>query len=66
MFNRCIYRLTANLTSCFLQRWYSQQAAEGKAPGHPLGINGWGGFEPIEIVGGEIGGNENNDAGLHP
>ena len=66
MFNRCIYRQTANLTSWFLQRWYSQQAAEGKAPGHPLGYDRYRQFGPIEMVGGEIGGNENNDAGLHP
>ena len=66
MFNRCIYRLTANLTSCFLQRWYSQQAAEGKAPGHPLGYDRYWQFGPIEMVGGEGVGDENNDAGLQP
>jgi hypothetical protein len=62
----CIYRQTANLTSWFLQRWYSQQAAEGNAPGHPLGFDRSQRFGPIKMVGGEIGGNENNDAGIHP
>jgi hypothetical protein len=57
-----IYRQTANLTSCVLQRWYSQQAAEGKSPGHPLGIDHWGRFRPIEMVGGEGGGDEDSDA----
>jgi hypothetical protein len=34
-----------------LQLWYSQQAAEGNAPGHPLGFNGYRQFGPIEVVG---------------
>ncbi len=33
-----------------LQLWYSQQAAEGHAPGHPLGFNGYRQFRPIEVV----------------
>jgi hypothetical protein len=33
-----------------LQLWYSQQAAEGHAPGHPLGSNGYRQFRPIEVV----------------
>ncbi len=39
-----------------LQLWYSQQAAAGDAPGHPLGFNGYRGFGPIEVVAGEGGG----------
>jgi hypothetical protein len=42
-----------------LQLWYSQQAAEGNAPGHPLGYRRFG---PIKMVGGGNGGGENNDA----
>ncbi len=56
-----IYRQTANLTSCVLQRWYSQQATRGNAPEHPLGINEWGGLGPIELVGGEGGDEEDSD-----
>ncbi len=48
----CIYKQTANLTSCFLQLWYSQQAAEGNAPGHPLGFDRSQRFGPIKMVGG--------------
>jgi hypothetical protein len=33
-----------------LQLWYSQQAAEGHAPGHPLGFDGYRQFRPIEVV----------------
>ena len=33
-----------------LQLWYSQQAAEGHAPGHPLGFDGYRQFGPIEVV----------------
>ncbi len=40
-----------NLTVLFLQLWYSQQAAEGNAPGHPLGFDGYRQFGPIEVVG---------------
>ncbi len=48
-----------------LQRWYSQQAAEGKAPGHPLGYDRYQCFGPIEIVGRGDGGDENNDAAIN-
>ncbi len=41
-----------------LQLWYSQQAAAGDAPGHPLGFNGYREFGPIEVVVGEEGGGE--------
>jgi hypothetical protein len=34
-----------------MQLWYSQQAAEGNAPGHPLGLDGYRQFGPIEVVG---------------
>jgi hypothetical protein len=40
-----------NLTVLFLQLWYSQQATEGNAPGHPLGFDGYRQFGPIEVVG---------------
>ena len=33
-----------------LQLWYSQQAAEGHAPGHPLGFDGYRQFRPIKVV----------------
>jgi hypothetical protein len=33
-----------------LQLWYSQQAAEGHAPGHPLGSDGYSQFRPIKVV----------------
>jgi hypothetical protein len=33
-----------------LQLWYSQQAAEGHAPEHPLGFDGYGQFRPIKVV----------------
>ena len=41
-----------------LQLWYSQQAAAGDAPGHPLGFNGYREFGRIEVVVGEGGGGE--------
>jgi hypothetical protein len=40
------------------QLWYSQQAAAGDAPGHPLGFNGYREFGPIEVVAVEGGGCE--------
>jgi hypothetical protein len=40
------------------QLWYSQQAAAGDAPGHPLGFNGYREFGLIEMVAGEGGGGE--------
>ncbi len=33
-----------------LQLWCSQQAAEGHAPGHPLGFDGYRQFRPIKVV----------------
>jgi hypothetical protein len=33
-----------------LQLWYSQQVAEGHAPGHPLGFDGYRQFRPIKVV----------------
>ncbi len=61
MFDVCAFvanrncRLNVLLVS---QRWYSQQAAAGDAPGHPLGFNGYREFGPIEVVAGEGGGGE--------
>jgi hypothetical protein len=40
----------------FLQLWYSQQAAEDNAPGHPLGFDGYRQFGPIKMVGAGGGG----------
>jgi hypothetical protein len=52
-----LYVLTdCNLTILFLQLWYSQQAAEGNVPGHPLGFDGYRQFGPIEVVGAGGGG----------
>ena len=45
-------QIDCNLTILFLQLWYSQQAVEGNAPGHPLGFDGYGQFGPIKVVGG--------------
>ncbi len=47
-----------NLSVLFLQLWYSQQAAEGNAPGHPLGFDGYRQFGPIEVVGAGGGGDD--------
>ncbi len=61
MFDFCAFvanqkcRLNVLLVS---QLWYSQQAAAGDAPGHPLGFNGYREFGPIEVVAGEGGGGE--------
>ncbi len=61
MFNFCAFvanqncRLNVLLVS---QLWYSQQAAAGDAPGHPLGSNGYRELGPIEVVVGERGGGE--------
>jgi hypothetical protein len=38
--------------------WYSQQAAEGNAPGHPLGFNGYRQCGPIKVVGAGGGGDD--------
>jgi hypothetical protein len=48
--------MDCNLTVLFLQLWYSQQAAEGDAPGHPLGFDGYRQFGPIKVVGAGGGG----------
>ena len=48
--------MDCNLIILFLQLWYSQQAVEGNAPGHPLGFDGYGQFGPIQVVGGRGGG----------
>ena len=48
--------MDCNLTTLFLQLWYSKQAEEGNAPGHPLGFDRYGKFGPIEVVGGRGGG----------
>ncbi len=42
-----------------LQLWYSQQAAEGHAPGHPLGFDGYRQFGPIQVVVRTGGGGDN-------
>ncbi len=42
-----------------LQLWYSQQAAEGHAPGHPLGFGGYRQFGPIKVVVRAGGGGDN-------
>jgi hypothetical protein len=44
-------QMDCKLTVLVLQLWYSQQAAEGNAPGHPLGFDGYRQFEPIEVLG---------------
>jgi hypothetical protein len=49
-------QMDCKLTVLVLQLWYSQQAAEGNAPGHPLGFNGYRQFGPIEVVGAGGGG----------
>jgi hypothetical protein len=41
-----------------LQLWYSQKAAAGDAPGHPLGLNGYREFGPIKVMAGEGGGGD--------
>ena len=33
-----------------MQLWYSQQAKEGKAPGHPLGFGRYGNFGPQDAA----------------
>jgi hypothetical protein len=47
-----------NLTVLFFQLWYSQQAAEGNAPGHPLRFDGYRHFGPIKMVGAGGGGDD--------
>jgi hypothetical protein len=48
--------MDCNLTVLFFQLWSSQQAAEGNAPGHPLGFDGYRQFGPIKVVGAGGGG----------
>jgi hypothetical protein len=50
--------MDCNLTVLFFQLWYSQQAAEGNAPGHPLRIDGYRRFGPIQMVGAGGGGDD--------
>jgi hypothetical protein len=50
--------MDCNLTVLCFQLWYSQQAAEGNAPGHPLGFNGYGHFGPIKMMGAGGGGDD--------
>ncbi len=44
-------QMDCKLTVLVLQLWYNQQAAEGNAPGHPLGFDGHRQFWPIKVVG---------------
>ncbi len=46
------------LTVLVLQLWYSQQAADDNAPGHPLGFDGYRQFGPIKVVGAGGGGDD--------
>ncbi len=46
------------LTVLVMQLWYSQQAVEGNAPGHPLGFDGYRQFGPIKVVGAGGGGDD--------
>ncbi len=46
------------LTVLVLQLWYSQQVAEGNAPGHQLGFDGYRQFGPIKVVGAGGGGED--------
>jgi hypothetical protein len=50
--------MDCNLTILFLQLWFSQQGAEGNAPGHPLGFDGYRQFGPIKVVGAGGGGED--------
>ena len=54
--------MDCNLTTLFLQLWYSKQAEEGNAPGDPLGFGRDGGLEPIKVVGGEGGGDNDGNS----
>ncbi len=55
MFDFLHLQMDCNLTTLFLQLWYSKQAVEGNASGHPLGFDCYGQFGPIEVVGGRGG-----------
>jgi len=48
-----------------LQLWYSQQAAEGNVPGHPLGFDYGQRFRPIKMMGGGSGGDKISDAAIN-
>ncbi len=54
--------MDCNFTTLFLQLWYSKQAVEGNAPGHPLGFDCYGQFGPIKVVGGKGGGDNDGNA----
>ena len=54
--------MDCNLTTLFLQLWYSKQAEEGNAPGHPLGFDCYQYFWPIKVVGGEGGGDNDGNS----
>ena len=54
--------MDCNLTTLFLQLWYSKQVEEGNAPGDPLGFGRYGGLEPIKVVGGEGGGDNDGNS----
>jgi hypothetical protein len=49
-------QMGCKLTVLVLQLWYSQQAADGNAPGHPLGFDGYRQFGPIKVAGAGSGG----------
>jgi hypothetical protein len=50
--------MDCKLTVLVLQLWYSQQAADGNAPGHPLEFYGYRQFGPIKVVGAGGGGDD--------
>jgi hypothetical protein len=50
--------MDCNLTILLFQLWYSQQAADGNAPGHPLGFDGYRHFGLIKMVGAGGGGDD--------
>jgi hypothetical protein len=50
-------QMDCKLTVLVLQLWYSQQAADGNAPGqHPLEFDGYRQFGPIKVMGAGGGG----------
>jgi hypothetical protein len=51
VFDFYIVQTDFNLIVLFLKLWYSQQAAEGNAPGYPLGFDGYRQFVHIKMVG---------------
>jgi hypothetical protein len=53
VFSICVATSKLNCNSSFssVQLYYSQQAAERVAPGHPLGVDRYGQVGPIEMVG---------------